>query len=49
VAVAEGLALSHAVRRGNAAGALAVTRLGTMLAMPHRQEIDAFLAEQAAD
>jgi ribokinase len=49
VAVAEGLSLPHAVRRANAAGALAVTRLGTMLAMPYRQEVDAFLTKRATD
>jgi ribokinase len=45
VAVAEGLPLEQAVRRANAAGALAVTRFGTMPAMPTRQEVDAFLAQ----
>ena len=43
VAVAEGLPLAGAIRRANAAGALAVTRLGTLLIMPTRQEVDAFL------
>ena len=43
VAVAEGLPLSDAIRRANAAGALAVTRLGTLPIMPTRQEVDAFL------
>jgi len=46
VAVAEGLPLEEAVRRANAAGALAVTRFGTMPAMPTRQEVDAFLAQR---
>ena len=46
VAVAEGLPLEQAVRRANAAGALTVTRLGTMPAMPTRREVDAFLAER---
>jgi ribokinase len=46
VAVAEGLPLAESVRRANAAGALTVTRLGTMPAMPTRQEVDAFLAER---
>lgn len=45
VAVAERLPLVQAVRRANAAGALAVTRLGTMPAMPTRQEVDALLAQ----
>jgi ribokinase len=44
VAVAEGLPFEQAVRRANAAGALTVTRFGTMPAMPTRQEVDAFLA-----
>ena len=46
VAVAEGLPLMDAVRRANAAGALAVTRLGTLPIMPTRQEVDAFLEDQ---
>jgi ribokinase len=46
VAVAEGLPLEQAVRRANAAGALTVTRLGSMPAMPTRREVDAFLAER---
>ncbi len=45
VAIIDGLPLEEAVRRANAAGALTVTRLGTMLAMPTRQEVDAFLAQ----
>lgn len=43
VAVAEGMPLVDAIRRANAAGALAVTRLGTLPIMPTRQEVDAFL------
>lgn len=43
VAVAEGLPLVDAIRRANAAGALAITRLGTLPIMPTRQEVDAFL------
>ena len=43
VAVAEGLPLANAIRRANAAGALAVTHLGTLPIMPTRQEVDAFL------
>jgi ribokinase len=46
VAVAEGLSLEESVRRASAAGALTVTRLGTMPAMPTRREVDAFLAER---
>jgi ribokinase len=46
VAVAEGLPLEESVRRANAAGALTVTRLGSMAAMPTRQEVDTFLAER---
>ena len=45
VAVAEGLPLADAIRRANAAGALAVTRLGTLPIMPTRQEVDAFLRD----
>jgi ribokinase len=45
VAIADGLSLEEAVRRANAAGALTVTRLGTMPVMPTRQEVDAFLAQ----
>jgi ribokinase len=44
VAIGEGLSLEEAVWRANAAGALTVTRLGTMSAMPTRQEVDALLA-----
>ena len=46
IAVAEGLPLEESVRRASAAGALTVTRLGTLPAMPTRQEVDAFLAER---
>jgi len=46
VAIAEGLSLEQAVRRANAAGALTVTRFGTMPAMPTRQEVDTFLARR---
>ena len=47
VSVAEGLSLVDAIRRANAAGALAVTRLGTLPIMPTRQEVDAFLEDQS--
>ena len=43
VSVASGLPLEVAVRRANAAGALAVTRIGTLPIMPTCQEVDAFL------
>ena len=46
VAVAEGLPLDESIWRASAAGALNVTRLGAMPAMPTRQEVDAFLAER---
>jgi ribokinase len=45
VAIADGLSLEEAVWRANAAGALTVTRLGTMPVMPTRQEVDAFLEQ----
>jgi len=44
VALAEGKPLPEAVRFANAAGALAVTRVGTLPAMPTRAEVDAILA-----
>jgi len=47
-AIAEGQPVEQAVRRANAAGALTVTRFGTMPAMPTRQEVDAFLARREA-
>jgi ribokinase len=46
VAIGEGCSLEEAVWRANAAGALTVTRLGTMSAMPTRQEVDALLADR---
>lgn len=48
VALGEGMALSDAVRFGNAAGALAATRVGAQPAIPKRAEIEAFLAERSA-
>jgi ribokinase len=45
VAIAQGVPLERAVYRANAAGALAVTRLGTMPIMPTRKEIDEFLSQ----
>lgn len=49
VAIAQGLPLEQAVYRANAAGALAVTRLGTMPIMPTRQEIDTLLEEASRE
>jgi ribokinase len=46
VAIAEGKPLPEAVRFANAAGALAVTRVGTLPAMPTRAEVDEFLAQR---
>ncbi len=43
VGLAEGIPLIEAVRLGNAAGAIAVTRLGAQPAMPRRGEIERFL------
>lgn len=45
-ALVEGMALPQAVRFANAAGALAVTQLGTMNAMPTRAQVQALLAAQ---
>jgi ribokinase len=42
-ALLEGRGLAEAIVRGNAAGALCVTRRGAQEAMPTRQEIDALL------
>jgi ribokinase len=44
VGLAEGLDLVEATKGANAAGALAVTRFGTMPAMPTRTELDRFLS-----
>ncbi len=49
VVVAEGLPLVDAIRRANAAGALAVTRLGTLPVMPTRQEVEMFLECQSEE
>lgn len=43
VAIAEGKPLPEAVRLANAAGAITVTRVGTLTAMPTRAEVDNFL------
>ena len=44
VALAEGRALSEAVRWGNATGALATTKLGAQPSLPTRQELEALLS-----
>ena len=44
VGLAEGMALAKAVRFANAAGALACTKRGAMVAMPGRAEVEALLA-----
>ncbi len=49
VALTQGAPLPAAVRRGNAAGALAVTRLGTQPALPMRAATAALLGEQGRD
>jgi len=46
VALAAGRSLEAAVREANAAGALAVTRLGVVPALPTREALDRFLAER---
>ncbi|MCX7680897.1 MAG: ribokinase [Anaerolineae bacterium] len=45
VALAEGKPLAEAVRWGNAAGALATTKLGAQPSLPTRQEVERLLAE----
>ncbi len=47
VALAEGRPLSDAVRFANAAGALAVTKLGAQPSLPTRQEVEQFLAQHS--
>lgn len=44
LALAEGQSLDEAVRFANAAGGLAITRLGAMAAMPTRAEVEGLLA-----
>jgi ribokinase len=44
VALAEGVPVDDALRRGNAAGALTVTRAGAQPSLPTRAEVDAWLA-----
>jgi len=45
VALGEGLSLDEAVRWGNAAGALATTRMGAQPSLPDRGELEALLFE----
>ncbi|GAB4477524.1 MAG: ribokinase [Anaerolineae bacterium] len=45
VALAQGYDIEQAVRRGAAAGAVAVTRPGAMPAMPYRHEVEQLLSE----
>lgn len=45
-ALASGSSLTDAVRLATAAGALAVTKQGASPSLPHRAEVDAFLAER---
>ncbi len=47
VFLAEGLALSDAVRRANAVAALSVTRRGAQGSLPHKEELSAFLVNQS--
>lgn len=44
VALSEGQTLDQALRFGNAAAAISVTRIGAQPSTPHRDEIEAFLA-----
>jgi ribokinase len=48
VALAEGKALAEAVRWGNAAGALATTRLGAQPSLPSRQALETLLVTGSA-
>jgi len=45
VALAEGRSLADAVRWGNAAGALATTRLGAQPSLPTRRAVEALIAQ----
>jgi ribokinase len=47
VALAEGRELYEAVRWGNAAGALAATKLGAQTSLPTRQELEQLLSANA--
>lgn len=46
VALCEGQTLAEALRFANAAGALAVTRLGAQPSLPSREEVEAFLQKR---
>ena len=47
VAISEGKSVAEAVRWGAAAGAIATTRKGALPSMPHRDEMEQLLKEQA--
>ncbi len=47
VAISEGKALAQAVPFACAAAAISVTRLGAQPSIPHRKDIDAFIADRA--
>jgi ribokinase len=49
VSLAEGKSLSEAVRWGNAAGALATTKLGAQPSLPTRQEVENLLSVSTSD
>ncbi|MFB3879997.1 MAG: ribokinase [Armatimonadota bacterium] len=46
IGIADGLAMPDAIRRANAAGALACLKLGAQPSMPTRAEVDVFLSER---
>ncbi len=47
VGLAEGMGLREAVRFGSAAGAITVTRLGTLPVLPTRREVEDFLRSRS--
>lgn len=47
VKLASGAAINDAIRYANAAGALAVTKLGALPSLPMREEVDAFTAQRS--
>ena len=49
VALAEGKPVAEAVRWGNAAGALAATRLGAQTSLPRRAELEQLLLQQTPE
>ncbi len=49
VALAEGKPVAEAVRWGNAAGALAATRLGAQTSLPRRAELEQLLLQQTSE